>query len=177
MAPSPGLASGFSDRLTGQDNAGLAQAFAEAGYTLNAGAATLRPFVSLAYMRLRADAAQETGGAAALASSAQTTEAGVTTLGVRPSIPLSLGPVQARLEGMVGWRHALGALAPSANEAFANGADFTVRGAPLARDAAALEAGLSLGLGQSGRLGVNYGGQFSTRTADQVVRLDLRVQF
>jgi outer membrane autotransporter protein len=78
---------------------------------------------------------------------------------------------------MAGWRHTFGTVTPDAQISFAGGNVFGVTGAPIGRDAAALEAGVDVSLGDGIALGLTYGGQFSDRTTDQTARGTIRVSF
>uniref|UniRef100_UPI0013D08688 autotransporter domain-containing protein n=1 Tax=Klebsiella pneumoniae TaxID=573 RepID=UPI0013D08688 len=69
--------------------------------------------------------------------------------------------------GMLGWRHAFGDTTPYQTLAFTGGSPFSIAGAPIARNAAAVEAGLDLNLTPSATLGLSYGGQFGSGLADQ----------
>ncbi len=99
------------------------------------------------------------------------------TLGVRPSTRVSLLGQQATLRGMLGWRHAFGDVASRSALAFEGGDPFVVRGAPLARDGAVAEVGLDVSARERGGLSFTYGGQYSGKTTDHRLRLDLRVRF
>ena len=59
-------------------------------------------------MNLDTDSFTENGGAAALTSADQSTNATFTTLGVRVQTPVALGEMQATLSGRLGWRHVIG---------------------------------------------------------------------
>ena len=54
---------------------------------------------------------------------------------------------------------------------------FTVGGAPIARDAAVIEAGLDFALTSAATLGVTYGGQFGSGVSDQSVKANFNVKF
>jgi outer membrane autotransporter protein len=101
----------------------------------------------------------------------------ITTAGLRPSLDLALGGMEGVLRGMAGWRHTSGTVTPASIVSFAGGSPFSVSGAPIARDAAAVEAGLDLILAEGMTLGLTYGGQFSARTTDQMARGTIRIGF
>lgn len=168
---------GFSDSLKGDYRAGTAQAFAELGYGIRAGNVGFEPFANLAYVNLHTDAFAEKGGAAALQSTASNTGVTFTTLGLHASSDLALGDTVATLRGMLGWRHAFVDTTPLSTFAFAGGAPFTIAGAPIARDAAVVEAGLDFNLTPAATLGVSYGGQFGSGLSDQSVRADFNWKF
>lgn len=168
----------FSDALHGVYNAGTIQAFGELGYGLALDWGSLEPFVNLAYVSLHTAGFTEAGGPAALTVRASTIDDTITTLGVRPSTGIALGGLEGVLRGMVGWRHTFGTVAPVSVVSFAGGNPFGVSGAPIARDAAAVEAGLDVSLEEGLTLGLTYGGQFSgRRTTDQMARGTIRISF
>jgi outer membrane autotransporter protein len=167
----------FSDNLRGLYNGGTTQVFGELGYDANAGGIALEPFANLTYVGLTTSAFTEAGGAAALTVRANTTENMIATFGLRPSVDVDLGGLAGTLRGMAGWRHTFGTVTPDAEASFAGGNVFGVAGAPVGRDAAALEAGFDLNLDEGISLGLTYGGQFSDRTTDQTARGTIRVSF
>jgi outer membrane autotransporter protein len=167
----------FSDLLHGIYNAGTTQAFGELGYGVDLGGVSLEPFANLTYVSLHTTGFTEAGGAAALTVNANTIDDTITTLGVRPSMDVALYGFEGTLRGMAGWRHTFGTITPTSQVSFAGGNFFDVGGASLARDAAALEAGLDVTLEEGMTLGLTYGGQFSSRTTDQTARGTIRISF
>jgi outer membrane autotransporter protein len=81
------------------------------------------------------------------------------------------------LKGMVGWRHTFGTVTPSATVAFAGGNAFTVTGAPIARDAGVVEAGISTNVTEAAAINLTYGGQFGGRESNNGVRGTLAIAF
>jgi outer membrane autotransporter protein len=156
----------FSDNLRALYNGGMTQAFGELGYDADAGGIALEPFANLTYVGLTTSGFTEAGGAAALTVRANATENMIATFGVRPSMDVDLGGLAGTLRGMAGWRHTFGTVTPDAQVSFAGGNIFGVTGAPIGRNAAALEAGLDMNLDEGITLGLTYGGQFSDRTTD-----------
>ncbi|HEY1212046.1 MAG TPA: autotransporter domain-containing protein [Bryobacteraceae bacterium] len=128
-------------------------------------------------MSLHTGSFTEAGGAGALTVRANTIEDTVTTLGIRPAIDIALHGLEGTLRGMVGWRHTFGDVTPTSLVSFTGGNAFSVSGVPIARDAAALEAGLDVTPEEGLTLGLTYGGQFSGRTTDQTARGTVRVSF
>lgn len=157
---------GFADSLDAGYAAGTTQAFGELGYGMQAAAFRFEPFASLAYVSLSTDGFTEQGGAAALASSGQTTDATFTTLGLRASTSFDLAGMQATARGMLGWRHAYGSTTPLASVAFAGTSAFTIAGVPIARDAAIIETGLDMRVSDNATLGVSYSGQLAAGAQD-----------
>jgi len=169
---------GFGNSLKGDYNAATAQVFGEFAYGFNAGGARFEPFVNLAYVNLHTDGFRETGGAAALTSPSANTDATFTTLGLRGATSFDMGGATLTAKGLVGWRHAFGDATPDAVMRFASGGSaFTIAGVPIARDAAAIEAGLDFAITPDAILGIAYGGQFGAGAADQSVKANLNVRF
>ncbi|WP_346297296.1 autotransporter domain-containing protein [Rhodopseudomonas sp. P1] len=168
---------GFSDRLTADYNARTTQVYGDVGYTVELGRAALQPFAGLAYVSLDTSGFTERGGAAALRSAGDNVDATFSTLGLRANGALTLGTTAVTASGMVGWRHTMNTVIPTATNAFATGNAFTVSGLPLAKDAAVFEAGLGTALNPSTALSVNYSGQVGSSISDHGVRANLRVSF
>jgi outer membrane autotransporter protein len=168
---------GLADSLTADYDAGTFQAFGEAGYRIDTAAASFEPFANLAYVNLHSDGFAEKGGAAALTSASQSTDVTFTTLGIRASTDIDLGSVKTKARGMLGWRHAFGDTVPTSSLAFAGSDAFTVAGAPIARNAAVIEAGLDFDITPQAKLGVSYTGQFGGSARDHGAKADLSVRF
>ncbi len=81
---------GFTDSLKADYKAGTTQAFAELGYRIKTERAELEPFASLAHVNVASDGFTERGGAAALASSGNSTGVTFSTLGLRASTNLAM---------------------------------------------------------------------------------------
>ncbi|MDH7794598.1 MULTISPECIES: autotransporter domain-containing protein [unclassified Beijerinckia] len=168
---------GFYDLLRARYDARTTQIFGDIGYRVAYGGAAFEPFANLAYVNLRTQSFQEIGGPAALASFGNGTSLTYTTLGVRGSTDFVLGGVWATARSTLGWRHAIGATTPTARLAFVGGTPFDIAGAPIARDAAVVEAGLDLRIAPGAALGFNYSGQFGGAFLDQSVKANLAVRF
>jgi subtilase-type serine protease len=78
---------------------------------------------------------------------------------------------------MLGWRHAFGDTVPTSSFAFAGSHAFTVAGAPIARNAAIIEAGLDFDITPQATLGISYTGQIASTARDHGINADLRVRF
>ncbi|RLP78198.1 autotransporter domain-containing protein [Xanthobacter tagetidis] len=168
---------GYRDNLSADYDAGTVQAFGELGYRIDAAGIAFEPFANLAYVSLHQDGYREQGGAAALTGDAQTMATTFTTLGLRLARDVALGPTTATLRGSVGWRHAFGDVLPTVTQAFAGSDAFTITGAPIAQDAAVLEAGLDMRLAPGATLGVAYTGQFGDGVSDNGFNARLSVRF
>lgn len=169
---------GLDQTLRADYGASTTQVFTELGWALPASATlTLEPYGGLAWAGQRSRAFQESGGSAALSGASQTSNTTTTTLGLRGHQALLLGRFQGSLTAGAGWRHAFGELRPTSKLAFDAGDAFTVAGAPIARNAALLEAGLDAAVGRNATIGLSYGGQFGSGNQDHSATLSWRWAF
>ena len=166
----------LGETLHANYGAGAVQGFGEVSYRLDTAIAAFEPFVNLAHVRLDTDGFSETGGAAALTSSASTSHTSFTTLGLRASGKFALGTTLATAHATLGWRHAFGDT-PSVTQAFSAGDAFTVAGTPIAADTALLAAGLDLDLSATASLGFSYTGQIAGKTQDHGIAATLGMTF
>ena len=89
-----------------------------------------------------------------------------------------LGSLALGLHGMVGWRHAFGDVTPDTRFTFdGGGTGFTIAGAPIARDAALIEAGADADLGDGITLSLSYSGQAAPDSWTNGVAGDVRFRF
>ncbi|WPZ15084.1 autotransporter domain-containing protein [Nitratireductor rhodophyticola] len=168
---------GFSDSLSASYNARTFQAYAEAAYSIEHGSARFEPFANLAFANLATDGYTERGGAAALTSASQSSNAVYTTLGIRAETPIALGETTVTLSGDLGWRRAFGDT-PTSTHSFASGGDaFTVAGVPHARNALMLGAGFNVGVADNASIGLSYNGQLGSGLADHAAKAILNVTF
>lgn len=168
---------GFADATSASYNGSTAQAFAEAGYHFDWEGAQLEPFIGASILRLHTNGFREEGGAAALNGYARDQDLATTTLGLRAETRLSQ-EIPLILNGLLGWRHAFGDVAPEALLAFAGGAStFTVAGVPVDRDALVAEAGLDWKASDAVSVGVAYSGQIGSRARDHALKGNLIWRF
>ena len=170
---------GFSDATKGKYGANTAQLFGEIGYGVTWRQFAFEPFAGLAYVNLHTDSFVEAGGAAALAGSGGTTDTTYSTVGLRAATPLpwrNLAGLVAK--SSVGWRHAFGAVTPTAQLGFASGTTpFVVAGVPIARDAASVELGLEGRVWRGATLGLVYTGQIAGQADDHGVNASFVQRF
>ncbi len=171
------VAAGLGTSLRADHDAGTAQVFGELGYRIDLGPVAFEPFAGLAYVSLRSDGLSEVGGAAALSGTSDDTSLGYSTLGLRASTSTRIQGMDLSLRGALGWRHAFGDVDPKATLAFAGSIPFTITGAPIARNAALVEAGLDLAISANASLGVTYAGQLAEDIQDHAFKANLAVRF
>ena len=101
-----------------------------------------------------------------------------TTLGVRAETALlDNAPLTAR--GMLGWRHVFGDVTPTSTLAVAGAPTipFVIAGAPIARDALAVEAGVDWRITRQATVGVFYVGSLAARDEDNAVKGKVEIAF
>ncbi|MFJ6321383.1 MULTISPECIES: autotransporter domain-containing protein [unclassified Rhizobium] len=168
----------FNETLSADYDARTTQAFAELGYKVNLSAVAFEPFANLAYVHLKSDGFSETGGTiAALSSDGNSTNATFTTIGLRASTDIPLADTKVKARGMVGWKHAYGDVTPNSEFAFKSGASFGIDGAPIAKDALALEAGLDFAVSQNAAISASYTGQVARNSTDHTFKLNVGMKF
>ncbi len=162
---------GFTDSLKGEQDARTTQVFGEIAYRIELAGTRVEPFADFAHVRVDTDGTTEKGGSAALKLASADSGTSFTTLGLRAAPSFSLGSTKLSLRGALGWRHAFGDVTPLSTMQFASGGDsFRIAGTPIARNAAALDAGIDVALTPRAVLGIAYGGQFGSGASDQSVR-------
>jgi outer membrane autotransporter protein len=167
----------LGDDLDADYDAGTVQVFGEAGYIFDLDSLRLEPFANAAYVSTRTDDFEEDGGPAALSSDAETNDNTFTTLGLRAAIDITTGEMPASFRAMAGWRHAFGDVRPETTFAFDGSADFVIAGAPIARDAAVLEAGFDVALSSEATFGIAYSGEIANDAQDHGLNATLAVEF
>ncbi|WP_050773814.1 autotransporter domain-containing protein [Pseudovibrio sp. JE062] len=168
---------GLSENLAGSYDARTAQFFGEVGYRFDHNTSSLEPFANVSYVRLSSDGYSETGGTAALTAGHETMDSTFTTIGLRIGTLADLGEFSAKLSAQAAWQHAFGGKEPFASHAFNGGSNFSVAGAPVARDALVLDVGAAVDLGEDAAIGLSYNGRFGSGLTDQGVRANLTLRF
>lgn len=167
IVPVPGLT---GNELSHYD-ADTAQLFGEAGYRFTFKHAALEPFAQAAWVRLHTAGFQEHGGMADLSGSGAHHTIGYSTLGARMATGFPfLGNQQVSAHAMLGWRRAWGRNSTATTMAFAGGAPFVVDGLPIARNALAADAGLTLQVARHAALDLSWHGQLAHQSVDSGFR-------
>jgi outer membrane autotransporter protein len=159
-------------------NAHMAQVFGEIGYDAKIGPVALEPFAGMAYAHLNTDSFEEKGGATALHGKSDEQDMPYSTLGLRIAGEVAqIGGGALTAHGMLGWRHAYGDITPTADLAFDGGDNFSVAGAPIARNALVAQAGLDLAVTDRVSAGISYDGQIAGSAHDNAVQGNLVWKF
>lgn len=168
---------GFSDALLSRYKGDSAQAFAEAGYRIDVNGGHFEPFAQVSYVRLHTDGFVENGGDAALAGRFRNTDVTFSNLGLRGSVNV-VAEGTLRFFWSTGWRHAFGDRTPFTDLQFGAGTQvFGISGAPIAKNAAALQAGIEANLATDLSLGLSYSGQIGRNVQDHGVKGNLTWRF
>ncbi len=151
---------GFTDTLSASYKARATQVFGEVGYRFDLKDVTIEPFAGAALVHMSTDAFSETGGAAALSSTASSSNTGFTTLGLRGETDMP-GMDGVTLTGSLAWRHAFGSTSSASTMTLNGGAGaFAVSGDTIGRDTALFDLGADFALNDSSTLNVSYSGEF-----------------
>jgi subtilase-type serine protease len=169
--------SDFSDKLSARYNAGTFQAFGELGYRIDTAVAALEPFANLSYVHFKAKHFSEDGGLASLSGKSQSNGTMFTTVGLRATSTFELGTTEADVHGGIGWRHAFNRVNPKTDLSFNNQASFSVKGTPIAKNAAVVEAGLTVKMGKASSIGIAYQGQFGSGVREHGLEANVAVRF
>jgi outer membrane autotransporter protein len=139
---------GFYQTAGSSYGSDTAEVFGEAGWRIAVAApvvsaASVEPFVGVAGVDLHTASFSETPGPASLVGGSESAGYGTTTLGLRGDTTM-FATAPTTLNGMIGWQHVYGGPTPNATMAFASAPStaFSIAGAPIARDALALELGV-----------------------------------
>src|SRR6516225_9157680 len=170
---------GFSEQASARYSAISGQVFGEVGYGMSFGNIAVEPFAGLAWVYLNTESFNETGGVGALGASSTENDVNYSTLGARwASTYLMPNGMIFMPRASLAWQHAFGTVTPSALLTFQNtGVPFDILGAPIARDAALVEAGGDLQLGPQTKVGVAYFGQLASNARDHSVKVNFSWRF
>ncbi|MET0290379.1 MAG: autotransporter domain-containing protein [Pseudoxanthomonas sp.] len=151
---------GMDEHLTARHRADARHASAELGYRLQLGDLTLRPAIAASHQRLRSDGFSERGGNGALQVDAGQDQLSTFSamLGARWDLSAGLRD-RAALDLAVGWEQRRGDLKTQSSQRIQGSAHFMVDGAPLAREVAMIQAGLSVSPSRNGRLRLGIAAQ------------------
>nr|WP_225561683.1 autotransporter domain-containing protein [Rhodanobacter sp. DHB23] len=163
----PGLAGHEASRY----DAGTGQVFGEAGHLFTFKRSTLEPFAQAAWVHLSTDGFREYGGAADLDGRGASRSIGYSTLGARATTGFPFhGDQRVSVHGMLGWRRAWGRTDTATTMAFAGGAPFVVAGLPIARNALAADAGLTVQVAEHASFDLSWQGQLARQAVDSGFR-------
>ncbi|WP_453958957.1 autotransporter outer membrane beta-barrel domain-containing protein [Amorphus suaedae] len=158
---------GYSETNDADYSATTGQIFGEGSVDLGLAQADVSAFAGLAFVSTTTDSFSEGTGLTALSGGGDTQSNTLSTLGLRIARLYPVGGGWLRPHATLGWQHAFGDVEPEADLAFSqSGAAFTVIGAPIARDAAVVGAGLDFSAFQSAEVSVRYDGRIGSGTQE-----------
>ncbi len=171
---------GFSDRLTARTDADAFAATGETGYSLALGKARVEPYAGINFRHIAMSGFTENGGAAALQVANYRTRSLQSALGLRTNATITRGAWTIRPAVQAEWRRELHGKADSRIEArFVSGnfATFTLQPTRLARDYAAMSAGVTATYKERTSLRLAYNGQLGSDRAIHGAVLSLSRRF
>jgi outer membrane autotransporter protein len=151
-------------------------AFVEARYRFDLGGYSASPFISLNSARVQKDAFAETGGIAALSGGGTDQNVLFTSFGGRFDTSYDFADGELTPWISLGWEHASDTVSAAQGLAFSTGPAFSVKGAPIGRDAFKVQAGAGLALGGI-HLNLLYAGRTGGTSSENSVRLNLQTSF
>jgi outer membrane autotransporter protein len=161
----------LSQSLRGRLDTRLGQVFAEGGYRIEAGQARLEPYIGFTHVAATSGAFDESGGSAALSGGEKTDSQTFMAFGLRATLADMFDDSRLTPWGEIAWRHAFGRLRPDQALRLTDaGQDFTVLGAPLDLDSAAIQAGLDFAVKPDAVLSIGYDGTFGGRAQANALR-------
>lgn len=165
----------YQVRLQAEGEARTRQVFLDVSGSVDLGSVKLIPFADVAWVRLRSDAFEETGGDAALRVEAGEVSRRLASAGLHGEWHAG---GNTRLWASAGWLHASGAEPVAATQRFATGdVPFDVSAAPLDGGSAIFDTGVRWQPGAGTTLEAAYHGRFGDGLRDQGMRVSLRWTF
>jgi outer membrane autotransporter protein len=168
---------GFSDKVTASPDALTGQVFGELAYGVKVQDVAVEAYSGLAYVHQRNGSFRETGGAAALSGTSDSSDTGFLSLGLRARHQFDLAGIAVTAHGVAAWTHALGDVSSNRTLAFAGGEGFSMPGLAVLRNAGTVETGLEMALAPSASLGIAYRVQAAEEALDQSFKGNLRIRF
>ena len=156
----------LTDEARGHYTAHTSQAFGEASYAYRFKRSVLEPFLQAACVRTYTGKVREQGGIETLTGHDDQHRTLFTTLGARAATWFIANHDRITMHGMLGWRHASDYVKPTDTLAFDGGNDFTTASVPIARNALAVEAGLTAQVSKSASFDLSYQGQVASHAVD-----------
>jgi outer membrane autotransporter protein len=165
---------GFSDGLNADYSGSIVQGFGEVGYRVPLGGGHVEPFAGAAAARAKTGGFTERGGPAALTGSSASDTRIESTVGLRGTTAAA-GPVS--LNATLAWQHGYRVAPPLSPLRFPGGDAFLIAGAPLSRDSAVADIGVTWRLAPALSLAATYSGVLGDRGQDHAAKAGLQLAF
>ena len=135
----------------------------------------VEPYLGIAWMHIESDDFTESFAQGSMKTKVDDQDIGVGTLGVRGSLPFSVGGWGFSLKGDAAWNHFFGDNRAEGSLVFGSGVAAVKAG--KIDDLATLSLGLEANLGKSATLGISYVGSYGDDVTSNGVNATLRVLF
>jgi len=171
---------GAGQKLSADYHGSTWQLFGDLGYAIPWGDThNIEPYVNVSWFNQRMDGFDESGGDAALSSSASTAKLSSYTLGLRSALVFPGKTNAFTVRTNLGWRHAGGDRAPTRSMRFIEGAGsaFSVAGAPIAKNSLLVGLSGEVSLDTHFAMGLSYDGEFGSGNTDNAGSLYMKVRF
>lgn len=155
----------------------ITQIFAEAAYTgLNTDAYSIEPYFGLSLIHAESDGFNEQVGTMAFSTTTEDQDVQVTTLGVRGTIPFTMGATKVALKGDVAWNHFFGDTEAEASMNLAGSGVARLKGGELG-DMASVGLGVEAQLGKMTTMGLSYTGAYDGDITSHGISANVRFNF
>lgn len=155
----------------------ITQIFAEAAYTgLNTDAYSIEPYFGLSWIHAESDGFNEQVGTMAFSTTTEDQDVQVTTLGVRGTIPFTMGETKVALKGDVAWNHFFGDTEAEASMNLAGSGVARLKGGELG-DMASVGLGVEAQVGKMTTMGLSYTGAYDGDITSHGISANVRFNF
>ncbi|WP_151208925.1 autotransporter outer membrane beta-barrel domain-containing protein [Bordetella petrii] len=171
---------GAGQELSADYHGSTWQLFGDLGYAIPWGETHhVEPYVNVSWFNQRMSGFSESGGDAALSSSASTAKLSSYTLGLRSALVFPGKTNAFTVRTNLGWRHAGGDRSPTRSMQFIEGAGsaFSIAGAPIAKNSLLVGLSGEVSLDSNFAMGLSYDGEFGSGNADNAGSLFMKVRF
>ncbi|UYO93359.1 autotransporter domain-containing protein [Pollutimonas sp. M17] len=171
---------GGGQKLSADYHGSTWQLFGDLGYVIPWGEThNVEPYVNISWFDQHMGSFSESGGDAALSSSATSAKLSSYTLGLRSALVFPGGTRAFTVRTNLGWRHAGEDRSPTRTMRFIEGAgsSFSVVGAPIAKNSLLVGLGGEVALDEYFAMGLSYNGEFGSGNSDNAGSLYVKVRF
>lgn len=169
---------GFSDKSKSSFDINTTQVFGEVSYDLKYRNIDIAPFAGLAYVDADIDKIKEKGGDSRLNVDGIHQSVSFATLGSRAGTKFKLGKWDGKVQGSLGYRHAMGGRYATSTSSFAEGGGtFEAEGVQLARNMAITDLTFEVSPTKLITTGVSYQGKFGSDSHENSLVASIQLKF